>query len=179
MFQVFLFWQVQYWGWISYSVWFMVPYTSSHLQVIISGENGLHGHSRPPWKSIVFCEMKKNFYKPISFWSANHASFLFTLHLQKLVQNSDHGERDSPKPHKYCSLPALPAGCGYHTGDWFLLKCLNHHTEYRISKLLKYRCKSFSLCFCCSTCFQGIIDVTFTKIKMWHLEEHKEISNFN
>lgn len=137
---------------IQSGLWFP---TQVHIsQVIISGENGLYGHSRPPWKSSLFCETGKNFYKLIRFWSANHASFLCTFHLKKLVQNSDHGSRDSPKPHKYCSLPAVPAGHSYHTGDWFLLKCRYHHMEYKTREPLKHRCKLFSLClFCCSRCF--------------------------
>lgn len=73
--------------------------------------------------------------------------------LGKLVQNSDHGYRDSPKLYKYCSPPAVPAGWNCHAGDRFLLKC-GDHTESRLSRPLKCRFKLFSLHLFCSTCFK-------------------------
>lgn len=46
----------------------------------------------------------RNFYKPVSSLPANHTSFYSPFIWEKLIQDSDHGQRDSPKLRNLAAL---------------------------------------------------------------------------
>lgn len=110
-------------GIISFSTWYVVSYLSSYHQAILGGRNHLYGQSMN-YSGETFLGTGKEFLQIDLFYICPSHCIIFSLPYIKLVQISDCGKRNSPKPFTYHSPPVLLAGWKSHSGYQFFIQVL-------------------------------------------------------